>query len=161
MLIKVEGDLLLSGARAIAHVVAPNDDFHSGLALALRERWPSLYKDFRHYCRLEHPKAGTLWAWKGAGTAVIFNLMAQEAAYGQGAHPGKATLQDLGKSLAALREACEAEKIQTVAMSRLATGVGGLDWKDVEPLIEQHFGDGSIRAYVYAKYRASVKAAED
>jgi len=36
------GDLLLSAAKAIAHGVAPGDHFDSGLALALRERWPEI-----------------------------------------------------------------------------------------------------------------------
>lgn len=32
MLVEVEGDILKSKAQAIAHGIAPNDDFHSGLA---------------------------------------------------------------------------------------------------------------------------------
>ena len=36
MIQEVSGDILLSKAHAIAHGIAPNDDFHSGLALALR-----------------------------------------------------------------------------------------------------------------------------
>ena len=51
MLIEVSGDILLTGAHAIAHGVAPNDNFHQGLALALREEYPAMYKDFRHYCQ--------------------------------------------------------------------------------------------------------------
>ena len=50
MIHEIAGDILLSKAALIAHGIAPMDDFHSGLALALRERWPALYKDFRHYC---------------------------------------------------------------------------------------------------------------
>lgn len=60
----VSGDILLSGAAAIAHGVAPNDDFKQGLALSLREQWPALYKDFRHYCKTTHPKEGGLWPGK-------------------------------------------------------------------------------------------------
>lgn len=161
MIIEVEGDVLHTGAKAIAHVVAPNDDFHSGFALALRERWPALYKDFRHHCRQDHPKAGAVWAWKGAGTAVIYNLMAQDAAYGQGAHPGKASLPALNKALGELRQACDKEKHQTLALTRLATGVGGLEWNDVRPLIDKHFGDSATRVYVYTSYRPNAKAVED
>ena len=36
------GDLLLSGAKAIAHGVAPNDPFNQGLAHALRELFATL-----------------------------------------------------------------------------------------------------------------------
>ena len=44
MIYEVSGDILLSEARAIAHGVAPNDNFATGLALSLREHWPALYK---------------------------------------------------------------------------------------------------------------------
>ena len=52
----VSGDILLTEAEGIAHGVAPNDDFKQGLALSLRERWPAMYKDFRHFCHTQHPK---------------------------------------------------------------------------------------------------------
>ncbi len=38
MIHDVSGDILLSSAQVIAHGVAPNDLFHSGLALSLREK---------------------------------------------------------------------------------------------------------------------------
>ena len=66
MIHDMQGDLLESKAAAIVHGVAPNDPFAQGLALALRERWPALYKDFRHYCQTMHPKPGELWTWMGA-----------------------------------------------------------------------------------------------
>ena len=81
MIKEVSGDILLSGAQAIAHGVAPNDHFSSGLALSLREQWPALYKDFRHYCQTFHPEAGGLWAWSGAGGPRIANLLTQAAAW--------------------------------------------------------------------------------
>ena len=37
MIIEVSGDILLSNAQVIAHGIAPNDDFATGLAHALRE----------------------------------------------------------------------------------------------------------------------------
>lgn len=54
MIQEVTGDILRTRAQAIAHGVAPNDDFHTGLALSLREHAPALYKDFRHYCQSTH-----------------------------------------------------------------------------------------------------------
>jgi len=42
MIKEVSGDILLSGARAIVHGVAPGDHFDTGLALSLREAWPAL-----------------------------------------------------------------------------------------------------------------------
>ena len=58
MLKEVAGDILLTKAEALAHGVAPNDNFANGLALALRERWPAMYKDFRHSGYPHHPSSG-------------------------------------------------------------------------------------------------------
>ena len=61
MIYELDGDILLTKAQAIAHGVSPNDHFDAGLALALREMWPSMAKDFRHYVHQAHPKPGELW----------------------------------------------------------------------------------------------------
>ena len=45
------------------------------------------------------------------------------------------------------------EGIQSVALPRLATGVGALDWTDVKPLIQQHLGGLGIPVLVYEVYR--------
>lgn len=62
MLQEVSGDILLTQAKMIAHGVAPNDDHATGLAYAPREYAPAMYKDFRHYCKIQHPNAGAIWA---------------------------------------------------------------------------------------------------
>lgn len=148
----VSGDLLKSQASLIAHGVAPNDNFGQGLALALRENWPALYKDFRHYCQSQHPKAGECWVWAGANGQRIANLLTQEAAYGHGERPGKATIANVNHALRALHKYVEREKITTIALPRIATGVGGLDWKDIKPLIEQQLGSLDADIEVYETY---------
>ena len=56
MLKEVTGDILLSTAGAIAHGIAPHDNFKQGLALSLRERWPGMYKDFATIAKPTVPK---------------------------------------------------------------------------------------------------------
>ena len=159
MITKVRGDILLSGARAIAHGVAPHDHFNQGLALALRERHPAMAKDFRHYCHQENPKPGHAWLWAGPERVVI-NLMTQEPAPSNKAHPGKATTHNVSHALKELRKILETESIPSIALPRLATGVGGLDWDEVEPLIETHLGDLPIPVIIYETYEKNHKAAE-
>ena len=66
MIHEVEGDILLTGAEAIAHGVAANDPMSQGLAQSLHERYPAMHKDFHHWCRQQHPKLGSAWIWSGA-----------------------------------------------------------------------------------------------
>jgi O-acetyl-ADP-ribose deacetylase (regulator of RNase III) len=160
MIKDVSGDILLSGAHAIAHGVAPNDHFNSGLALAMRERWPALSKDFRHYCQTNHPKAGSVFTWMGADGKYVVNLMTQEAAYGHGEKPGKASTEAVGHALRELAKLAKKEKLRSIALPRLATGVGGLDWAQVKPLIERHLGELGVPVYVYTTYAKGKKAAE-
>ncbi len=160
MIYEVSGDILLTNAQAIAHGVAPNDHFASGLALALREKWPALAKDFRHYAHQVHPKAGEIWTWGTVGGVRIFNLMTQDGDHGHGSHPGKATFPNVNHALKRLRHELEKENITSLAIPALATGVGGLAWKDVKPLLDESLGDLKIPVYVYSTYHKGQKANE-
>ncbi|HMQ22090.1 MAG TPA: macro domain-containing protein [Planctomycetota bacterium] len=152
MIREVSGDLLLSKAHTIAHGVAPNDPFDRGLALSLRERWPAMHKDFRHYCHQAHPKPGGIWFWGGPEHTRIVNLLTQEGSFDHGGKPGRATLSHVDHALKELRQHIEAEGVTSVALPRLATGVGGLEWDDVRPLIEKRLGDLAIPVLVYSKF---------
>lgn len=160
MIYEVEGDILLSESKMIGHGIAPNDDFKKGLAMGLRERWPALYKDFRHFCRSKHPKPGEIWVWRGVGGAHIVNLFTQEGAYDKGARPGRATVHSVHTCLKKLKEEALRENLDSIALPRIATGVGGLEWEEVRPLIEEEFKDTDIRVFIYSKYVAKQKAEE-
>jgi len=160
MIHELNGDILQSGAKAIAQGVAPNDDFHHGLSLQLRERMPALYKDFRHYCQTRHPKSGSLWAWTSADGRLIINLFTRDAAYDHGSKPGHATLSQVNHTLHALRNLVQKEKLGSIALPRLACGISGLNWEEVRPLIAKHLGDLNIPVYIYTHYQKGVKAQE-
>lgn len=160
MIHEVSGDILLSKAGAIAHGVAPNDPMSQGLALSLRERYPAMHKDFHHWCSTQHPKPGEAWFWGGAGSARIINLLTQEGGYGHGGRPEKASVKHVSDALRALAKIVAKEGIKSIALPRLATGVGGLDWSDVKPVIENRLADLGIPVYVYSEFHAGVAAKE-
>ncbi len=160
MIHQVTGDILLTGAQVIAHGVAPNDPMTQGLALALHAKYPALHKDFHHWCSQVHPKPGEAWMWGTAGGVRVVNLLTQEGGYGHGARPGAATLKHVRESLRALVRMSEAEGFSSIALPRLATGVGGLEWTDVWPVVEDRLGALTIPVYVYSTYRAGQPANE-
>jgi O-acetyl-ADP-ribose deacetylase (regulator of RNase III) len=157
---EVSGDILLSKAQVVAHGVAPADHFNQGLALSLREQYPAMAKDFRHYCQVSHPKAGEIWAWAGADGKRVVNLMVQDEAPSKQSKPGKATTHNVNVALRHLRALIEEENFESVALPRLATGVGGLAWEEVQPLVENHLGDLQIPVYVYTTFKKGEQAAE-
>lgn len=160
MIKEVSGDILLTKSQAIAHGVAPNDHFDSGLALSLRESYPSMAKDFRHYCKLQNPAPGEAWIWGSADGKKIVSLLTQEPAAGAHGHPGAATLHNVNAALKNLAKIAKAENLTSVALPKLATGVGKLDWNEVKPLIEKHLGTLGIPVYVYATFVKGQSAAE-
>ncbi|MBT8115450.1 MAG: macro domain-containing protein [Arenicella sp.] len=160
MIHEVEGDILLSSAAAIAHGVAPNDPMDQGLALALRERYPAMHKDFHHWCHVRHPKPGEIWMWGTVGGMRLVNLITQEGGYGHGAKPGQASLKNVRKSLKALRKLAKKEKFSSIALPKLATGVGNLDWADVKPVIYDQLGDMKIPVYLYNVFHQGQQANE-
>ncbi len=165
MIRDVEGDILLSKAQVIAHGIAPQDHFDSGLALALREHWPAMVKDYRHYMH-SHPKdPGEIWAWHGKddkGAPIhIVNLLTQDMLHGRTGKPGKATLENVGQALKALAKHVQAENVKSVALPRLATGVGGLEWADVKPLVDLYLGDlKDVQVIVYETFHKGQQADE-
>jgi O-acetyl-ADP-ribose deacetylase (regulator of RNase III) len=160
MIHNVRGDILLSRAQAIVHGVAPGDDFKQGLAFAIREHFPVMVKDFRHWCHNTHPKPGEAWLWGTTGGRRIVNLLTQEPPASHGQHPGRAHLDYVNHALKHLHQLVEKEGLTSLALPRLATGVGGLDWSQVEPLIQKHLGSLKIPVFVYSHYESGVQAQE-
>ena len=160
MLKEVTGDIILSTAGAIAHGIAPHDNFKQGLAFSLREQWPGMYKDFRHYCQTYTPKPGGAWSWKGPNSPVIINLFTQEPPAGDQDRPGKATLPNVNHALQALKKELQEHHVKSLALPRLATGVGGLEGEKVYPMLQQALKELNIPVYVYGLYKKGVAAQE-
>jgi len=159
MITEVSGDILLTKAQTIVHGVAPNDHFTSGLAHALRESWPALAKDFRHFCHQQAPKPGELFFWGGPQVRVV-NLLLQEAAASEHSHPGKASLSNLRHALDALVKLTKAEKLTSLALPKLGCGVGGLKWEEVFPIIKEKLSELGIPVFVYSDFKPGVAANE-
>ena len=53
------------------------------------------------------------------------------------------------------------ENLESIAVPRLATGVGGLDWEEVKPLIYKHLDPLPVKVYLYSHFTKGVQAAEN
>lgn len=158
MIHEVKGDILLSHAQVIAHGLAPHDPFEHGLALSLGQQWPGLVKDFHHFCHTTNPKAGEVWVWPGAMSKRVINLMTNEPI--ERLKGKSARTEYVDRALRELRHLLETEKFAHIALPRLATGAGGLDWVEVRPLIVYHLGGLKLPIYIYSDYEKGVQAVE-
>jgi len=87
-------------------------------------------------------------------------LITQEGGYEHGSKPGKASVSSVNHALRALKKLIAIEALSSVALPRLATGVGGLEWDDVHPLIMDQLADTNADIFVYRQYVPGKKAAE-
>ncbi len=53
------------------------------------------------------------------------------------------------------------QDIKSLALPRLATGVGALDWEDVRPIVYKRLGELDIPVYIYTTYVAGQQASEN
>jgi O-acetyl-ADP-ribose deacetylase (regulator of RNase III) len=160
MIYKVEGDILMSKAQVIAHGVGVNDPMDKGLALQLRNKYPSLQKDLNRWCHQHDTKPGEAWLWGGQDDVRIVNLITHENRVSSDHHYDKATLGNLRHALTALAKIVAYEKLTSIALPKIGTGLGDLDWDDVWPLIEINLGALKIPVYVYTLYRPGQVATE-
>jgi len=63
-------------------------------------------------------------------------------------------------ALRSLKKLVAKEKFSSIAIPRLATGIGGLDWDDVRPLINSQLGDLDADVYVYSEFVPEKQAQE-
>ena len=98
--------------------------------------------------------------WTGPNNLHIVNLITQEGMDSHDHRHGKATLNNVRHALTALKKIIAAEKLTSIALPRLATGIGDLDWDDICPIIENSLGDLSIPIYVYTAYHPGQSAHE-
>ncbi len=160
MIYQVEGDILLSRADVIVQGVGINDPMDKGLALALRTKYPAMHKDFLRWCHQHNTKPGEAWVWQTGDDWRIVNLITQDIIDRHEYHIGKATLSNVKHALDALAKLIAKEGFGSIALSKLGTGSGDLDWDDVWPLIEISLGNVDIPVYVYSVYQAGQQAEE-
>lgn len=160
MLYEVQGDILKSRAAAIVHGVAANDPMNQGLSLSIHQMFPQLHKEFHKWCHQNNPKVGTVWKWDKVKNLIIVTMLTQENNNHNTSHPLKANLTDINHCLKALKKLIKKEKIKSIAIPKVSTGVGGLLWEDVHPLIINQLEDVNIPIYIYSTYIADLQAEE-
>ena len=52
------------------------------------------------------------------------------------------------------------EELTSLALPRVAKGVGGLEWSDVKPVLEERLADVDLPIFVYEQFRAGQQADE-
>ena len=132
------GNILNEKAEALVNTVNTVGFMGKGIALQFKQAYPENFAEYSKACRANKVKLGQMFVFD---TGNMFNPKYIINFPTKKHWRGKSKLEDLKSGLKALLNEVKILNIKSIAIPPLGCGLGGLDWKDVRPLIENAFAD--------------------
>lgn len=142
------GDLLSAPVEAVVNTVNTRGVMGKGIALQVKQRWPEVERAYRAACRRGEVVLGSMQVVErgglGDGPKFVINFPTKDHWRSRSKPP------DIVSGLDDLRTVIEKLGIGSVAIPPLGCGNGGLEWSDVQPLIEAALTDlGAVDVVVF------------
>jgi len=138
-IIITQGDLLQqTDIDAIVNTVNCVGVMGKGIALQFKKKWPGNFKAYVHACKAGEVRLGKMFVYDAGAMATpnfIINFPTKDH------WRGKSRIEFIQDGLKDLSQVITKYNIRSIALPPLGCGNGGLDWDDVEPLIEKTFSD--------------------
>ena len=131
-----QGDILRADAEALVNTVNCVGVMGRGIALQFRKAFPENFKEYKAACDRKELRPGRMLVHdlgRLVNPRYIINFPTKRH------WTGRSRLEDIEAGLSVLVEEVSKRRIQSVALPPLGCGLGGLDWEDVRPRIEQAF----------------------
>lgn len=142
-----QGDILHADAEALVNTVNCVGIMGRGIALQFRKEFPDNYSAYKTICDRQELQPGRMFVFdlnRLQHPRFIINFPTKRH------WKNKSRIEDIQSGLQALVQEVRRLKIHSIAIPPLGCGLGGLNWKDVRPLIEQAFRDlPEVRVLVY------------
>src|SRR5665648_79330 len=126
------GDVLQSSAEALVNTVNCVGVMGRGVALQFKEAFPQNFKAYKYACDRNEVQPGRMFVHE---TGLVLNPKYIINFPTKRHWRGKSRIEDVAEGLVALRQEIVSRGIESVAMPPLGSGLGGLDWNQVRPLI--------------------------
>jgi O-acetyl-ADP-ribose deacetylase (regulator of RNase III) len=143
-----QGDILQADAEALVNAVNCVGIMGRGLALQFRKEFPENYNAYKSACDRGELQPGKMQVFdlkRVQHPRFIINFPTKRH------WRDKSRIEDIQAGLRALVEEMRRRRIQSIAIPALGCGLGGLDWDEVRPMIEQAFHElPEARALIYA-----------
>jgi len=145
-----KGDLFhTDGLRTYAHGCDCAGQMDKGVAVAFKKKWPLMYEEYRARCQDGRFRLGDVFAWN-EGEEVVYSLGIQEQS------TQKAKIPALTKSLKTMADLAKGAGIDRVALPRIGTGQGGLDWPRVKKVLSDVGRETSVTFVVFEQFIRSA-----
>jgi O-acetyl-ADP-ribose deacetylase (regulator of RNase III) len=127
------GDILAADAEALVNTVNCVGVMGRGIALQFKNRFPANFKAYAAACKRDEVRPGEMFVFDTRELSwprYVINFPTKRH------WRGKSRIEDIRAGLDALVEEIRVRGIRSVAIPPLGSGLGGLEWNDVRPLIE-------------------------
>lgn len=142
MLMYRRTSLLESSAQTLVNTVNCVGVMGKGIAREFKERDPQMFAAYKRICDAKKLEPGLLWLWRGEESWIL-NFPTKL----HWRNPSKIEWIEAG--LKKFASAYEKHGIREISFPRLGCGNGGLDWKDVRPLMEEYLSPLPIQIYIH------------
>jgi len=115
----------------------------AGVALAFKQRYPEMFKDYQSACKSGLVRPGVMHIWRSLEGDWIINFPTKR----DWKEPSR--YEDIDSGLDDLRQYLNSIGPVTVALPALGCGHGGLDWNRVSDMISQKLEGISAHIYVF------------
>lgn len=138
MLAFTRGSLLEAESEALVNTVNTVGVMGKGVALQFKQAFPDNYAAYRAACARDEVQLGRMFIFDRETLEkprYIVNFPTKRH------WKGKSRIEDIEAGLSDLHRVVVDLEIQSIALPAVGCGNGGLDWRDIKPLIEAYLGD--------------------
>ena len=143
-----KGNMLEADAEALVNTVNCNGFMGKGIALQFKQAFPANFKAYETACKAEEVRPGRMFIFDNGpliNPRYVINFPTKRH------WRGKSLIGDIRSGLEALIADIRRLGIRCIAVPPLGCGLGGLDWREVRPMIEQAFAQvPDVRVLLYA-----------
>lgn len=147
-----QGDILGSRMQTVINTVNCVGVMGKGIALAFKQRYPSMAEDYEKRCQRREVKLGEPYLYKARSDRWIVNFPTKNNWREQ------SDIRQVENGLQFLANHVVEWGITSLAIPPLGCGNGGLNWSDVSPLIRKYLDPLGIAIEIYTPF-SGTKAA--
>lgn len=156
MITEARGNLLEADVDALVNTVNTVGVMGKGIALQFKRAFPEMFRDYTRAAKRGELALGQMHVWRTGlltGPRFVINFPTK------GHWKARSRLQDIDRGLESLVAVVRDLGIRSLAVPPLGCGHGGLEWRDVEPVLRRTLsGLEDVDVLIYPPHGAPAAA---
>lgn len=142
----VKGDILRAHTEALVNTVNSVGVMGRGIAQQFKRAFPANFKAYEAACKRGEVQPGRMFVYETGELSPRYIINFPTKTHWR----GKSRLEYIESGLDALIDEIQHREIRSIAIPPLGSGLGGLDWAEVRPLIERAMSEvPNVEIHVY------------